>query len=66
VAAAALLELPMLLLEDALWSVLLAEAPVEPDAAPVLAWLLVHESETMFTDVTWREPSLARVPCTET
>jgi hypothetical protein len=63
VAAAALL-LP--LVDEALWSVLLAEAPIDPDAAPELAWLLVQESEIILTELTWREPSLARVPCTWT
>jgi hypothetical protein len=50
--------------EEALWSavVLLALAPIDPE--PVEAWLLVHESEIMFTELTCREPSLPRVPCT--
>jgi hypothetical protein len=50
--------------EEALWSavVLLAVAPIDPE--PVEAWLLVHESEIILTDVTCREPSLPRVPCT--
>jgi hypothetical protein len=65
----------VLVVEDALWSVLLAVAPIDPelevapmDPAPELpeAWLLVHESEIMFTELTCREPSLARVPCTWT
>ncbi len=59
------------LLEAALWSVLLgavvlvAEAvwPLLPAIAPVLeAWLLVQESEIMLTELTCNEPSLARVP----
>ena len=50
--------------DEALWSVLLAEAPIDPDAAPELAWLLVQESEIILTELTCREPSLARVPCT--
>jgi hypothetical protein len=34
-----------------------------PAAAPVpAAWLLVQESEIMFTELTCKEPSLARVP----
>jgi hypothetical protein len=37
---------------DALWSVLL----------PAEAWLLVQESEIIFTELTCSEPSLARVP----
>ncbi|HLK52213.1 MAG TPA: hypothetical protein VKU42_02090, partial [Candidatus Angelobacter sp.] len=50
-----------------------------PAAAPVVAaaafasvgaaleaWLLVQESEIMFTELTCREPSLPRVPCTWT
>lgn len=45
----------VVLVAEALWSVLLPVAPVE-------AWLLVQESETMFTELTCIEPSLARVP----
>jgi hypothetical protein len=34
-----------------------------PAAAPApAAWLLVQESEIMFTELTCNEPSLARVP----
>jgi hypothetical protein len=44
----------LVLLAAAFWSVLLL--PVAP------AWLLVHESEIMLTELTWTEPSLARVP----
>jgi hypothetical protein len=43
----------LVLLAEALWSVLLPVA---------LAWLFVHESEIIFTELTWTEPSLARVP----
>jgi hypothetical protein len=51
--------------EAALWSVLVLEAaaPIEP--APELeAWLLVQESEIMFTELTCSDPSLERVPWT--
>jgi hypothetical protein len=61
--------------EVALWSeegeagaaVLLAEAVESAAAAPAAgaaleAWLLVQESEIMFTELTWTEPSLARGP----
>ena len=60
----------VLLLAVLLWSgeVLDAAAPVvAPAAAPVaappmLAWLLVQESEIIFTELTCTDPSLARVP----
>jgi hypothetical protein len=45
----------------ALWSVLVLE-PLVP-IAPVEAWLLVQESEIMFTELTCIDPSLARDPC---
>jgi hypothetical protein len=52
--------------EEALWSavVLVAAAPIVPVAPVLEAWLLVQESEIMFTELTCREPSLARVPWT--
>jgi hypothetical protein len=59
-------ELPVVeVVEAALWSVLVLEAaaPIEP--APELeAWLLVQESEIMFTELTCSDPSLERVPWT--
>jgi hypothetical protein len=42
---------------------LLAEAVESAAAGAALeAWLLVQESEIMFTELTCNEPSLARVP----
>ena len=38
------------------------EAAEESDGAALDAWLLVQESEIMFTELTCREPSLARDP----
>ena len=38
------------------------ELASEEGAAPVLAWLLVQESEIMLTELTCTEPSLARAP----
>jgi hypothetical protein len=44
-----------------------AASEVAGAAAPeVEAWLLVQESEIMFTELTCNEPSLARDPCTWT
>lgn len=44
-----------------------ASAAEVPAAAPALAaWLLVQESEIMLTELTCKEPSLARVPWTWT
>jgi len=55
------------LLEDALWSVLLGAVALVAEALwsvllPAEAWLLVQESEIIFTELTCSEPSLARVP----
>jgi hypothetical protein len=60
------------LLLAALWSELVGAAEVagaaelvaadEPDGAALDAWLLVQESEIMFTELTCTEPSLARDP----
>jgi len=39
-------------------------APIAPEDEPGFEdWLLVHESEIMFTELTCTEPSLAREPC---
>jgi hypothetical protein len=83
-AAGVVLPEVLLVLEAALWSVLLGAVAL---AAPALlgavvlvaealwsvllpialeAWLLVQESEIMFTELTCNEPSLARVPWTWT
>jgi len=58
------------LVEDAALCVLEAAepvasaAPIAPEDEPVFEdWLLVHESEIMFTELTCTEPSLAREPC---
>jgi len=57
------------LVEEALWSALLGAVVLVAEAfwsvllVPVEAWLLVQESEIMFTELTWTDPSLARVPC---
>ena len=51
----------VVLVAEALWSVLLVLEPLAP-VAPVEAWLLVQESEIMFTELTWIDPSLARDP----
>ena len=51
----------VVLVAEALWSVLLAVDPLVP-IAPLEAWLLVQESEIMFTELTWIDPSLARDP----
>jgi hypothetical protein len=52
------------LLLAALWSAELAGAAelVAAEGAALDAWLLVQESEIMFTELTCTEPSLARVP----
>lgn len=42
------------------------EAAEESDGAALEAWLLVQESEIMFTELTCSEPSLLRVPWTWT
>jgi hypothetical protein len=66
-AGVVLLPVAELLVEEALWSVLVLEAlaPIDPEPAPeVEAWLWVQESETMFTEVTCSVPSLPRDPCT--
>ena len=54
---------------DALWSEgvvgaaeLVEEPADESDGAALEAWLLVQESEIMFTELTCTEPSLARDP----
>ena len=43
-----------------------AAAALASDGAVLEAWLLVQESEIMFTELTCREPSLPRVPWTWT
>jgi hypothetical protein len=52
----------VVLLAEAFWSVLLVLEPAAPVAPVLAAWLLVQESEIMFTELTWTEPSLARDP----
>jgi hypothetical protein len=51
----------VVLVAEAFWSVLLVLDPLVP-IAPLEAWLLVQESEIMFTELTWIDPSLARDP----
>jgi hypothetical protein len=70
-AAGVLLPEVLLVLEAALWFVLLGAVVLVAEALwsvllPVAldAWLLVQESEIMFTELTCNEPSLARVPWT--
>ena len=62
VAGAAVLEASLVVLGLLACELAAAASVLELGAAPVLAWLLVQESEIMLTELTWMDPSLARDP----
>ena len=61
-AGAVVLEASLLVLGLLACELAAAASVLELGAAPVLAWLLVQESEIILTELTWMEPSLARDP----